>query len=128
MRMRRIVLALAALISGAALAGAQNAQEFNPVPYAWKWISPGEVAFTYDGTYTDDAAFSVHAASKNITSVKAPEKFAQLPLRPQGAVNLTYSPDSTMLAFTRDNDLWVVDIASGNETRLTSDGTDLILN
>ena len=46
MRMRRIVLAIAALISGAAIAGAQNAQEFNPVPNAWKWISDGEGAVT----------------------------------------------------------------------------------
>lgn len=126
MSMRRIVLAVSALLFGCALAGAQ---EFNPVPYAWKWIAPGEVVFTYDGTYTDDDAFSVSAASRRVTKgVKSPEKFAQLPLRPKGAVNLTYSPDSTMLAFTRANDLWVVDIASGDETRLTFDGTDLILN
>ena len=41
---------------------------------------------------------------------------------------MTYSPDSTKLAFTRDNDLYVIDIASQKEVRLTSDGTDLILN
>ena len=129
MKMRRIVLAVSALLLGAASAGAQNAQDFTPVPYAWKWIASGEVVFTYDGTYTDEDAFSVSAASKSITKgVKAPEKFSQLPLRPEGAVNLTYSPDSTKLAFTRANDLWVVDIASAEETRLTFDGTDLILN
>ena len=33
-----------------------------------------------------------------------------------------------MLAFTRDNDLYVVNIADGKETRLTYDGTDVILN
>ncbi len=33
-----------------------------------------------------------------------------------------------MVAFTRDNDLWVRNISSGVETRLTSDGTDLVLN
>lgn len=32
------------------------------------------------------------------------------------------------MAFTRDNDLWVVDIASKEETRLTFDGSDVILN
>ena len=83
MEMRRIVLAVSALLLVAASAGAQNAQDFTPVPYAWKWIAPGEVVFTYDGTYTDDDAFSVSAASKSITKgVKAPEKFSQLPLRP----------------------------------------------
>ena len=43
-------------------------------------------------------------------------------------VNETPSPDSSMVAFTRDNDLWVADAASGKETRLTYDGNDLILN
>lgn len=43
-------------------------------------------------------------------------------------VNVTPSPDSTMVAFTRANDLWVRDIATGTERRLTSDGSDLVLN
>ena len=50
-----------------------------------------------------------------------------LSLRAQD-VNATFSPDSTMVAFTRANDLWVRDIASGIERRLTSDGSDLVLN
>ena len=43
-------------------------------------------------------------------------------------LNTTPSPDSSKVAFTRGNDLWVKDIASGTETRLTFDGNDLILN
>ncbi|MEX0837136.1 MAG: DPP IV N-terminal domain-containing protein [Gemmatimonadota bacterium] len=34
------------------------------------------------------------------------------------------SPDGRWAAFTRDDDLWVRDVASGAETRLTQDGTD----
>ena len=124
--MKRLLLAVSALVLSASLL---DAQEFERMPLAWKWIAPDEVVFTYDGSYTDADAFSVAAPSKIVTKgVKAPEKFSRLPLRPDGAVNLTYSPDSTQLAFTRANDLWVVDIASGKETRLTFDGTDLILN
>ncbi len=108
---------------------ALSAQEFNPVPRAWKWISPNEVIFSFDGTYEDSTAFVVDARNgKRQDGVKAPEKYSEFPLKPEGAVNLTYSPDSTKLAFTRNNDLYVVDIASGVETRLTEDGTDLILN
>ncbi len=114
------------IVLGAAVA---SAQEFNPVPRAWKWISPTEVIFSYDGTYADSTAFAINARNgKRIEGVRAPEKYGDFPLRPERAVNLTYSPDSTKLAFTRDNDLYVVDIASGAETRLTNDGTDLILN
>ena len=85
--------------------------------------------FTYDRTYTDDAAFSVNARTgERKEGVKAPEKYTDFPIQPEGAVNLTYSPDSTMLAFTRDNDLYVVNIADGKETRITHDGSDVILN
>ena len=105
------------------------AQEFNPVPRAWKWLGDEQVIFTYDGTYSDDTAFAVNSRTGEKTvGVKSPARYSALPIRPKGAVNLTYSPDSTKLAFTRDNDLYVVDIESGVETRLTFDGTDVIMN
>ena len=43
-------------------------------------------------------------------------------------VNETYSPDSTMVAFTRDNDLWVRNVSDSKERRLTYDGSELVLN
>ena len=42
--------------------------------------------------------------------------------------NVTPSPDGTMVAFTRDNDLWVRSVADSVETRLTFDGSELNLN
>lgn len=117
------------LIIGLAMASGAVAQEFNQVPRAWKWINDKEVLFSYDGSFADSAAFVVDARTgRQRTGVSSPAKYASFPVQPERAVNLTYSPDSTMLAFTRDNDLYVVEIASGRETRLTSDGTDLILN
>ena len=125
LHMRKFVLVIGVMLL-AVLAGAQ---EFNKVPRAWKWVSDREVAFTYDGTYQDSTAFKVDARNGRRTEgIKAPEKYSDFPVKPEGAVNLTYSPDSTRLAFTRDNDLYVVDIASGEEIRLTHDGSDLILN
>ena len=123
--MKRILIAILMLtVTFAALA-----QEFNRIPRAWKWVDEDEVIFTYNGTFADSAAFVVNAKNGKVrTGVSAPEKYQDFPLKPSGAVNLTYSPDSTKLAFTRDNDLYVVDIASGAETRLTHDGTDLIMN
>ena len=106
-----------------------GAKEFEKVPVAWKWLDSKEVIFTYDGTFADSSAFVVEAKTgKTRTGVSAPAKYSEFPVKPEGAVNLTYSPDSTKLAFTRNNDLYVVDIASGKEQRLTFDGTDLILN
>ena len=123
--MKRIIVAtLAALIAVGAMA-----QEYNPIPLGWKWLDADDVIFTYDGTYADETAFSVNARSgKRTEDVTAPAKYSTFPVWPKGAVNLTYSPDQTMLAFTRDNDLYVVDVATGVETRLTFDGSDVILN
>ena len=124
--MKRLVLSV--LLVAACMSSAW-AQEFNAVPRTWKWVSDKEIVFSYDGTYQDSTAFKVDARTgKRTEGVRAPEKYADFPLKPAGAVNLTYSPDSTKLAFTRDNDLYVVDIATEVETRLTHDGSDLILN
>ncbi len=118
-----LVLALAAVCAGA------KAQEFNNMPFAYKWLNNKEVAFTFNGRYTDDGCFKlVLPKGKKVEGVKAPEKYADFPLHPEGAVNLTYSPDSTMLAFTRANDLYVVRIADGTECRLTFDGTATVMN
>ena len=123
--MKRIIVAtLAALMNVGAMA-----QEFNPIPLRWKWLDADDVIFTYDGTYADVDAFSVNARTgKRTEDVMAPAKYSEFPINPVGAVNLTYSPDQTKLAFTRDNDLYVVDIATEVETRLTFDGSDVILN
>ena len=123
--MKRIIVAtLTALMAVGAMA-----QEFNPIPLRWKWLDADDVIFTYDGTYADTTAFSVNARTgKRTEDVMAPAKYSEFPINPVGAVNLTYSPDQTKLAFTRDNDLYVVDIETEEETRLTFDGSDVILN
>ena len=119
-----ITVTLSALMAIGAIA-----QEFNPIPCAWKWLDADDVIFTYDGTYYDKDGFSVNARTgKRTDDAMAPAKYSEFPICPIGAVNLTYSPDQTKLAFTRDNDLYVVDIATEVETRLTFDGSDVILN
>ncbi len=123
--MKKVLMILVA----ACVAVAAVAQEFNRIPASWKWIGDSEVLFTYDGTFADADAFAVDAKSGSRRGgVSSPAKFADFPVKPAGAVNMTYSPDSTKIAFTRDNDLYYVDIASGRETRLTFDGSDVILN
>ncbi|PKP06358.1 MAG: peptidase S9 family protein [Bacteroidetes bacterium HGW-Bacteroidetes-5] len=42
--------------------------------------------------------------------------------------NPTLSPDYKYVAFTRNNDLYSIEIATGRETRYTNDGSELILN
>lgn len=118
---------LAAVFLPAFVASAQ-------MPSAFKWTGPREVVFSYDGTYTDSACFSLRIPSslksvpKRTEGVSAPERYADFPLKPEGAQNLSYSPDSTRLAFTRGGDLWVADIATGEQTRLTRDGSETVMN
>jgi len=38
------------------------------------------------------------------------------------------SPDGTRVAFVRKSDLWVVDVSTGRETRLTQGGSETLLN
>ena len=45
-----------------------------------------------------------------------------------GWVNPTWSPDSTKIAFTLNNDLYSIDVHSRQVVRHTYDGSDLILN
>ncbi len=104
-----------------------SAQQWNRIPRSYKWLDSSEVVFSYDGSYKDGFAINAKSFARR-DGVDAREKYASFPISPEGAVNLTYSPDSTRLAFTRGNDLWVADIATGAETRLTFDGNDLILN
>ena len=113
----------------AAAAIAATGQQFNEIPMAYKWVSGNEVAFSYDGSFKGAKDFVLDAVKLNRKGgISYPAKYTKFPLSPEGAVNLTYSPDSTMLAFTRDNNLWVADIATGKESQLTFDGNELILN
>lgn len=123
--MRRIV---SVLVLGLMLTAGLSAKDFEKFPMYSKWLGNGEVIFSYDGTFADSGAFVYNVRKNKSRKGSAPEKYADFPVHPDGAVNMTYSPDSTKIAFTRDNDLYVVDIATKRETRLTFDGTDLILN
>ena len=57
----------------------------------------------------------------------ATRKLTALSSRPGLQMFAKFSPDGRRVAFVRDNDLWVSDLA-GNEQRLTSDGSETIIN
>ncbi len=56
------------------------------------------------------------AQFKQLTTTEAEEKC------------INFSPDGKKLAYVRDNDLYVYHLENGIETRLTTDGSDTILN
>ena len=104
---KRLLTSFAAVSACAVLA----AQEFNAVPAAWKWLDERTVAFSYDGSYSDSLAFCMDAGRHTRSAVPASAAtLAPWECGIKDAVNPCYSPDSTKIAFTRDNDLYVYDV------------------
>ncbi len=56
------------------------------------------------------------------------EEFKQLTNNQEAEENPSFSPDETHIAFTRNNNLFVIDLETGAEKQLTFDGSELILN
>ncbi len=85
----------------------------------------------------DSASKSMKAFSVDVKSGKAvpytkeeksssPITAASLGLKDVN--NLTASPDEKFVAYTRKNDLYIMDVSSKKETRITNDGSEQILN
>lgn len=72
-------------------------------------------------------AISVYVKGKDVY-IKQNNKEEQLTSDSAREENPTISPDQKMVAYTKKNDLYVADIASKKEMRLTNDGSEVILN
>ena len=78
--------------------------------------APVETKATVSVKANDIVYKAADGTEKKLTDNKEEEK------------NPTFSPDSMKVAFTRNNDLYVIDISTGKEDCLTTDATDLIYN
>lgn len=79
--------------------------------------------------YTEGYATVILVKDNNLFHyTKSNGAMKQLTFSSSEEKNPTFSPDGSKVAFTRDNDLYVVDVQTAQETRLTTDGTDLIYN
>ena len=82
---------------------------------SYRWAEEGDLmAFRFKGDiFTFDA------------------KTAEIVRRTQSDVaeaNVAFSPDGQKLAFTREHDMWMIDLDSGDETQITTTGSDSLLN
>ena len=117
------VLMTALCIAGSVCTSAQTGQDF---PKAWKWVGEEELAISSKGSEKDKV---LNVGTKDLAEGDFfTEIETQLPFVPEGSSNPTLSPDGSRIAFTRDNDLWVAEVATGKEVRLTDDGSATILN
>ena len=67
-------------------------------------------------------------SKNNNLYIKINETEVQLTNDDAPEINPTTSPDANYVAYTKNNDLYTVNLSTKKETRLTSDGSDLILN
>lgn len=119
----------------------------NPLPVINKWVDDSHFVMFKDGKnlLVDASNGNEREATDSEKSFSAPQtqeaylkgndlfikndgKEIQLTHDEPKEVNPTMSPDNKLVAYTKNNDLYTLEISSQKETRLTNDGSDLILN
>jgi len=118
-----------------------------PLPAITKWIDDSHVMISDNGkdyvlnckTGISRAAISTDNPAKdtsykpayikdNDIYIRINNKEIQLTNDKDKEVNPTMSPDKNYVAFTKNNDLYTININTKKENRLTADGSDIILN
>jgi dipeptidyl-peptidase-4 len=77
--------------------------------------------------YADHSRMSLYMKSGDIY-IKASGLEKRLTDTKEEEKNPAFSPDSSKVAFTRNNDLFVIDITTLREQRLTNDGSNVVYN
>lgn len=120
----------------------------NPLPQIVKWVDDSHVIISKDGgqwlvdckTGSERQATSEESGTTSFTDkVLVYPKGNDLYTKPNGVeiqltndkdleVNPTVSPDGKYVAFTKNNNLYTVNLATQKQTQLTTDGSETILN
>ena len=118
------------------------------LPVFKKWVDDGHVIISFAGKDslidckngkaslpTDPVVPAEKKPEKPVILVKKGDLFIKLndteiQLTSDSAkkMNPTLSPDNNYVAYTKNNDLYTVNISTKKETRITTDGSDVILN
>lgn len=143
---RALSFLICLLIASQAL-NAQNPSKSVPLPHSWKdnntlimvhTMGMKRVFYEYnikketmteiDSPVAPKATPTVALKNGNIFFYDIAGNEKQLTFTSSQERNPTLSPDFKKVAFTRDNDLYSYDLESSTETRLTNDGSEVILN
>jgi dipeptidyl-peptidase-4 len=82
----------------------------------------------FEDTLSDEEELTVEMVDGDIYLNHHNNQKEQLTRTPEEEKNPTLSPARSYVAFTRNNDLYTIRLADKQETRLTTDGNDVILN
>lgn len=114
-----------------------------PLPSVGKWVDESHVVIRRDGKsflldckkgteveYIAPAPATLTAAKPTMINKNNDLYINEVRLTNDSAkeVNPTLSPDGNYVAYTKNNNLYTVNISTKKETALTSDGSDVILN
>lgn len=141
--MKRIFLVAAALFSAAVGYAREQVQEkkaltleqvaqgmpegiVNSIPMPVGWYDKGNLIVSQD---RELGLYNLRTGETSPYQMPEPKvRPAILEELSKTVDNPMFSPDSTKIAYTKDNNLYVMDVATGEHTALTTDGSDLILN
>lgn len=85
------------------------------------------INLSYPASHNDSYDILIYEKAGDLYLLDTKKKeFKRLTSTPAEEKNPTLSPNAEEVAFTRDNNLFSIDLASGKETQYTTDGTDVI--
>lgn len=98
-------------------------------PSTYKDIADSTVALSSPVSHTVDYSVLTYLKDGDVYLLDTKARtFRRLTSSKEAEKNPTLSPDGKLVAYTRSNDLFVLDIASGKETQITNDGSGVIYN
>ena len=110
------------LVEGQALASSDTASA--PTIASLEWSADGSRLLLFT-----DAEQVWRQATRGRYLIHEPDSGRTVAVSAAGSQMFAkFSPDGTRVGFVRDNDLWTTDPATGDERRLTRDGSEVIVN
>ena len=120
----------------------------NPLPSVTRWVDNSHFLLVRDGkTFVVDAKNGAEREQNDADRVQQKTVITPSPFSKSKdlyikindvetrltndtfpEINATLSPDGKYIGYTKNNDLYAVEIATQKENRLTTDGSDVILN
>ncbi|MEQ8765590.1 MAG: S9 family peptidase [Planctomycetota bacterium] len=86
-------------------------------------------ALTWPADLSSDCRRALYVMGEDLWLLELDDsRFVRLTETDKPEMSARFSPDGEQVAFVRDNDLYTVEIATGEERRLTRDGSETVLN